>query len=151
MMKCVCFSLIAVSGLLFIAGCQTVTPQQDEPRIVDKSQSMVFLDPILQPEVLLFPEYLLMEGFEIQQHGRIPESRLIGAGMTSRAGIKTVFKELNSVLVANGWTASKMELHQKSFRILAENKGEQLEIRVVQGGGKSHLFLLYQPKEENSG
>ena len=87
--------LISVAAL---AGCKT-NEEPAEP-VVNIAETMMFLEPGLRPEVLLFPEYLMMEDFELQQHGRIPESKLIGAAMSSQLGLQQVRGRFGSLKIA---------------------------------------------------
>lgn len=134
------FSGLMAIGLL--AGC--ATPPSPEPAVAD-ADAMLYLEPGLRPETLLFPEYLLMEGFELDQHGRIPESRLVGAGMKSKLPLGTVLRRFNDVLASKGWSVTQAEMGHQSFRLMAAQKGETLEIRAVQGSGATQVFVLYQP------
>ena len=111
---------------------------------------MLFLEPGLRPESLLFPEYLLLYGLELDQHGRIPQSSLIGVGLKTKMELNTVLHRYNKVLAIEGWQITKAEMAKKSFRLLAAMKGETLEIRAVQGSGPTQVFILYQPGAETS-
>lgn len=125
-------------------GC--VAPDDPGPPVVDAAESMTFLEAGLRPEVLLFPDYMLMEDFELSQHGRIPETRLIGAGMRTKLGLRLVRNRFSDELLAQGWTVDKVEIGKQSFRLMAKNKGAEVEIRAVQGTGPTQVFLLYLPE-----
>lgn len=129
--------------LLLLAGCKA-PPEPAEP-VVDSNAALEFLQPGLRPEVLLFPEYLLMEEYELHQHGRIPESELVGAGMRTRLSLATVRKEYSDVLESKGWSISKMEIERQAFRLIANLKKETVEIRAVQARGPTEVFILFDP------
>ena len=136
-MKLRLISLLYCTAVL-LAGCASRDPDR------------VFLDPAAidarprQP--VLFPEYFLMEGFELQDHGRIPRTDLIGAGMSVDLELSSVRSSFNDVLHEHQWDIDTMEIGRQSFRILASRKDESVEIRGVQGSsGPSHVFLLYTP------
>ncbi len=138
-------SLLFIAAGLVLAGCST--PEPVEP-VVDVDASMEFLEPGLRPEELLFPEYLLMTEFELSQHGRIPDSRLIGAGLRTRLSLSTVRREYADVLDARGWNTGTMEVGQQSFRLIATFKDQEVEIRAVQGFGPTEIFIMYDPGQE---
>lgn len=106
---------------------------------------MLFLEEGLRPEALQFPEYLFLEDLELDAHGRIPESPLIGAGLKTKLDLKTVLRRYNDVLATHGWKLTKAEMAKQSFRLLAAKKAETLEIRAVQGSGPAQVFILYKP------
>jgi len=114
--------------------------------MVNVEESMLYLEPGLRPEVLLFPDYFLMEDFELNQHGRIPQTQLIGGGMRTKLGLRTVRNRFGDVLDAQGWTVDKMEVGKQSFRLIASLKEEEVEVRAVQGRGATQVFILYQPE-----
>jgi hypothetical protein len=116
--------------------------------VVQDEDSMLYLDSMLRPDTYLFPEYLFMEDFEIDQHGRIPETTLIGIDLKTDLAVKVVLKRFNNVLVNNGWKITKAEIAQQSFRLLADMEDETLEVRAVQGSGPTQVFVLYQPSLE---
>ena len=132
-----------MSGILLLCGCAAQVPE--EP-IVDKAETMIFLGADLRPEELLFPDYLLMEGFELDQHGRIPETTLIGADMESSLGLMQVRRLFDDLLVTQGWSIDGVEIGTHYFRILAASDVGELEIRAVQGSGPTHVFILYQSR-----
>ena len=125
------------------SGCMT-SEEPMEP-VVDVDASLEFLEPGLRPEVLLFPEYLMMEEFELHQHGRIPETPLVGGGMKTEVSLSVVRGRFNDVLADNGWQLEKTEIGRQSFRLIASRGAEQVEIRAVQGGGPTQVFILYTP------
>ncbi len=133
---------IIVVTVLSLAGCKTPVPP--EPEVAD-ADAMLYLAPGLRPEILLFPDYLFIEGIELDQHGRIPNSTLIGVDMKSALDLKTVLRRFNQVLVSRGWTIRKAEVETQSFRLMASLGHETLEIRAVQGAGPTQVFILYQP------
>ena len=133
--------------MLALAGCQTIEPPDP---VVDPAGSMEFLEAGLRPEVLLFPDYLLMEDFELNQHGKIPETTLVGAGMKSELSLAAVRRRFNDVLDERGWTIEKVEIEKQSFRVLASLKGDHVEIRATRGAGPTQVFMLYQHSPENT-
>ncbi len=131
--------------LLLLCGCATKAPPEAE---VENTDAMLHLKVGLRPENLLFPEYLLMADFEIDQHGRIPESSLVGASLKTKLGVKAVLRRFSDMLATKGWGTTALESTEHFFRLLAVMKGETLEIRAVQGTGPTQVFILYQPKPE---
>jgi len=131
------------AGIL-LSGCSSLQPAP-EP-VIDQAAAMEYLKQGLRPEVLLFPEYLMMEGFELSQHGRIPESRLVGAGQKTGLGLAAARRRFMDQLDSNGWKTTKVEIETQSFRLMAEKKREQIEIRAVQGFGPTEIFILYRPE-----
>ncbi|MEA2068632.1 MAG: hypothetical protein U9P12_05475 [Verrucomicrobiota bacterium] len=129
-----------------LAGC--VAPDGPSEPVVDASETMTFLKPGLRPEMLLFPEYFLMEDFELHQHGRIPETALVGAGIKTALDLRIVRTRFSDALASKGWKTDQMEVGKQSFRLIASLKGEEVEIRAVQGGGATQVFILYQPRPE---
>ena len=111
---------------------------------------MIFLEAGLRPENLLFPEYLFMEGFELDQHGRIPETTLIGIDLKTDLGLKATLRMFNTLLVSKRWRITKAEIAKQSFRLQASMADEILEIRAVQGAGPTQVFILYQPSSESA-
>ncbi len=106
---------------------------------------MLFLEPGLRPETLLFPEYLLLEDFELEAHGRIPQTPWVGAGLKTQMGLKTVLRQYRNILALRGWKIDTTEQANQSFRLMASKKAETLEIRAVQGTGPTQVFILYKP------
>ena len=133
----------AVGALLLVCGCAT-REEPAEPMVVAE-EAMTYLDPGLRPEVLLFPEYLLMDGFRLARHGRIPETRMVGAGMEADLPLAAVRRRFQNQLDAHGWKLGQVELGPQSFRLMATRKGDNLEIRTVQGTGPAEVFILYRP------
>lgn len=130
-------------GLLLAAGC--VAPEEPTEPVVNTDEAMTFLEAGLRPEVLLFPSYLLMEDFELNQHGRIPENQTVGVGMKTKLDLKTVRSRFSDVLAEQKWKTDKLEFGKQSFRLMASLKDKSLEIRAVQGTGPSQIFILYHP------
>lgn len=133
-------SLCSFMVVILLSGCVST----DSPVVVQDEDVMLFLEPGLRPEPLLFPEYLLLEDFELQAHGRIPESPLIGVGLRTKLELGEVRRRFSDLLAEKEWTVVKTELARQSFRLLAESKDETLEIRGVQGSGPSLIFILYK-------
>jgi hypothetical protein len=133
--------LILLIPLLW--GCSS-TPEI----VVQDEDAMLYLDPFLRPDIYLFPDYLFMEDFEIDQHGRIPETTLVGIDLKTDLAVKVVLRQFNNVLANNGWIISKAEIAKQSFRLLADMKDETLEVRAVQGSGPTQVFVLYQSSSE---
>ena len=101
--------------------------------------------PAPAPPVVLFPEYFLMEGFELNDHGRIPGTALIGADMTVALELAAVRERISGTLSLYEWTIDKMEIGRQYFRVLGSRAEAEIEIRAVQGTGPTQVFLLYQP------
>lgn len=137
---------IILTGIgLAVSGC--ISAREPTEPVVDVNSSMEFLGEELRPEVLLFPEFLMMADFELHQHGRIPETSLVGGGLKTALSLSVVRQRFNDVLADNGWTSEKMEIGRQSFRIMAAKGMEQVEIRAVQGSGAAQVFILYTPPE----
>ncbi|MBT8042775.1 MAG: hypothetical protein KJN98_06360 [Pontiella sp.] len=128
-----------------LAGC--VAPQKSEEPVVVEAETMTFLEAGLRPEVLLFPDYLLLEDFELTRHGRIPETSLVGAGMQTKMDLKITHRRLSNVLTAKGWRIDRTEVGSQSYRLMATLDGESLEVRSVKGTGATQVFILYQPND----
>jgi len=131
---------------VLLSAC--VAPEEPPEPVVNVDAAMEFLESGLRPEQILFPSYLFMEDLELHDHGRIPGTTMIGAGMKTRLGLATVRRAFSDQLDANGWTMDKVEVESKSFRMLASLKNETVEIRAVQGTGPTQIYLLYQPAAE---
>lgn len=136
-------AILMSAGTLLLCGCRTTETATAQ---TDPSESMLHLGAELRPETLLFPEYLLMPDFEIDQHGRIPGTTTIGAGMKTALDLDTTRERFDAVLSANGWETVAEEKVPAAFRLTAEREPEKLEIRAVQGTGPTQVFLLYQPE-----
>ena len=130
-------------AFFLLCGCRT-PPEPSEP-VVDPRSTMLFLQAGLRPEKPLFPEYLLLEGIELEQHGRIPTTSLIGAGMKTDLNLSDVRSAFMHQLAPKGWRIGDMEVGRHFFRFEAALDGRFLEIRAVQGSGQTHVFLLYKP------
>ena len=128
--------------LLLLCSCAT----KPEPAVVVEEEAMLHLGANLRPETLFFPEYLFMADFEIDQHGRIPDSPWVGADLKTKLGLPVVFRRFNDVLVTMGWDTTVLESAEHAFRLQATLKGDTLEIRAVQGSGPTQVFILYQSK-----
>ncbi len=120
---------------LALAGCVSAPVQMKEDAPV--------MEP--PPPSVLFPDYLLMDGFELNDHGRIPGAGLIGADMTVAQDLGTVRSLIGNQLTIHKWEIDKMEIGRQYFRVLASHAGEEIEIRAVQGTGPTQVFLLYHP------
>ena len=100
-------------------------------------------------DVVLFPDYFRMDGYQLNDHGRIPRTHLIGAGMTANLELAAVRTQFSDVLHSRNWTTDRMEIGRQSFRIMASHSGETVEIRAVQGSsGPTQIFLLYTPEAD---
>lgn len=137
------FNYYGLALVVLLSGC--MHSRNSGVPVVDNMETMEFLEPGLRPETILFPRYFLMEGFELQRHGRLPGTSLVGAGMKTREGLASVRRNLNDLLSAYGWDVEKMEIESKSFRLMASFKKETVEIRAVQGSGPTQIHLLYGP------
>jgi len=135
--------LFQLGAVLLLCGCTTPPPV-----VVEEDEAMLHLDAQLRPENLLFPEYLLMAGFELDQHGWIPGSTVVGVDLKTELDLKTALQQFSGVLASNGWAITKEEVAKHSFRMMAAMKGDALEIRAVQGSGSTQVFILYQPRPE---
>lgn len=128
--------------IICVSGC--VNPPEPVEPVVDVRTSLEYVQKGLRPEQLLFPEYLLMEDFELYQHGRIPDSILVGCGVSTKLALSVCRRRFTDVLQKHGWGLGKVEIGRKSFRVIAENEKESVEIRAVQGVGITQVFLLYK-------
>lgn len=135
-------AIYSIFVFLLIAGC--ATPEEPAEPVVDTAETLTFLEAGLRPEVLFFPDYLLLEDFQLFQHGRIPKTNLVGAGMKTDLDLVTVRHQFSNILNSKGWKTDKMELGNQSFRLMASLKGETLEIRAVQGTGPTQVFILFR-------
>jgi hypothetical protein len=136
---------IYAGAALLLCGCATDTP----PAVVDEADTMLHLGANLRLENLLFPDYLFMADFELDQHGRIPESSRVGVGLKTKLGLQTVFRRFNDVLTIKDWETTVLESKEQAFRLWATRKGDVLEIRAVQGTGPTQVFILYEPRPED--
>ncbi len=120
---------------LTLAGCVSA------PVLVEEDS------PVMEPPrpSVLFPDYLLIDGFELNDHGRISGTGLVGADMTVVQDVGTVRSLISEQLSAHEWTTDKMEIGRQHFRVLASHAGEEVEIRAVQGTGPTQVFILYRP------
>lgn len=141
-MNCKIIAILAATVVL--AGC--VNSKEPVNSVVFSEEAMVFLEPGLRPEILLFPDYFFMEDFELTNHGNIPMSELVGAGFRTGLDLKVAMRRFNDALDANGWTTEKSEIGKQSFRTLASTADEFVEIRAVQGEVTTEIYMLYRPK-----
>lgn len=109
---------------------------------------MLHLGTDLRPENLFFPEYLFMGDFELDQHGMIPGSTLVGVDLKTKLDLNSSLQRFKDMLALKGWSITSEEVVEHSFCLLAKKKGETLEIRAVQGSGPTQVFILYQPTPE---
>ena len=133
--------LVQIGIMLLLYGCST-----PPPAVVEDADAMLHLGGTLRPEILLFPEYLLMPDFELDQHGRIPGSTVVGADLKTKLDLETTRLRFNDMLASHGWSITQEEVAKHSFRLLAAMKGESLEIRAVHGSGPTQIFVLYRPE-----
>lgn len=131
-----------LGAVLMLWGC--TSPESPEV-VVEDADAMLYLQAGLQPENLLFPEYLLMPDFELDQHGRIPDTTVVGVELTTRLDLETTLRRCHDMLSSNGWKMTGEEGAEHAFRLLVEKKGDLMEIRAVQGSGPTQLFILYRP------
>lgn len=134
--------LLQLGIVLLLCGCATTEPP---PVVVEDADAMLYLGAGLQPENLLFPEYLLMADFELDQHGRIPASSVVGIDLKTKLDLETTLRRFSDMLASHGWSIAQEEVTEHSFRLLLGMKGESLEIRAVQGSGPTQIFVLYRP------
>lgn len=135
--------LLQLGMMLGLCSCTTSEPPT---AVVEDADAMLHLGSEMRPENLFFPEYLFMGDFELDQHGKIPDSSWVGGGLKTELDLKTTLQRFNDILILKGWNITSEELMEGSFRLLATMKGEVLEIRAVQGFGPTQVFILYQPK-----
>jgi len=96
---------------------------------------------------VLFPDYFLMDGFELHDHGHIPDTPLVGAGMSTDLDLSSVRTRFSDTLHFHQWETESMEIGKQSFRIIAAHAREMVEIRAVKGSyGPVQIFILYSPK-----
>lgn len=134
------FIWLPTMGLL--AACTTHDVAET---VIDDAEVLVFLDPDLRPEVLLFPEYLLLEGFELDQHGRIPGTTLVGVELKADRSLQDVLQQIQDLLLGKGWAMDHTEVAAQSFRLMATRQGDQVEVRAIQGTGSTQVFILFRP------
>lgn len=128
---------------LLLCGCKTAEPPPEA--VVEEADAMIHLGAELRPEILYFPDYLLMADFELDQHGRIPESTVVGVELKTKLDLATTLQRITEMLTSHEWRITGEEMEEHAFRLLAAMKGESLEIRAVQGTGPTHVFMLYRP------
>ena len=137
------FFLLQPVIALLLCGCATT---EQTPVVVEEDDAMLHLGSKIRPENLLFPDYLFMPDFELDQHGRIPGSTVVGAGLKTKLGLHASLERFSEVLGTNSWVIASQEAEDQSFRLKAEKRGDTLEIRAVQGSGPTEVFILYHPK-----
>lgn len=130
---------VGIGLVFFLAGCASLP---SEP-VIRASDVVTVVDSILRPETLLFPDYLLMEGFELENHGRVHGSEFIVASMKVSMPLDSVQQQLTDLLTEKAWRITKTEQSHQAFRLIAERKSAWLELRVVQGTGAARICLLY--------
>lgn len=140
-------SFFQLGIVLLLCACTTT---EQELVVVEEEETMTHLGPNLRPENLFFPEYLFMPDFELNQHGRIPGSSVVGAGLQTQLGLQATLQRFLDVLSTNGWTIASEAVADHSFRLQGSLKGDTLEIRAVQGSGPTQVFVLYQSKPDLS-
>lgn len=142
------FPILLLPIYLTVAGC--ALPEEPIEPVVDASETLTFLEAGLRPEELFFPEYLLMEDYQLFQHGWIPQTNLVGAGIRTQQDLVIVRRQFGEVLASNGWKTERMEIGKQSFRLMASLKGETVEIRAVQGTGPTQVFILFRTPNDDS-
>lgn len=132
MMMLFCFAIL-------LAGCATL------PESTELADNTVIVKSAQSPRPIHFPTYFLMEGVQLNDHGYIPSTSLIGADMTTALDLRTVRSRFGDILAKEGWHTDKMEIARQSFRLMASRERDTVEIRAVQGTGPTQIFLLYTP------
>ncbi len=128
--------------LLLFTGCATAPTKLT----IDSDETLVVIDDYIRPEKLLFPEYLMLEDAELEQHGRIPGTPVLGTGLVIKAKLGVVHRRYREVLSSKGWTVEQFDADRQSFRIKAAGKEGEIEIRAVQGTKReTHVFILLTP------
>lgn len=125
---------VPVCLVLVLAGCVSEPIPVEDASVTEPPRPLVW-----------FPEYLLLDGFKLNDHGHIAGTGLVGADMTVEQDLNTVRNRVNEQLSAHDWNTEKMEIGRQYFRILAAHAGEEIEIRAVQGAGPTQVFILYRP------
>jgi hypothetical protein len=136
--------LVFLSMVLILSGCSTSQPNIP-PLIIEEEDTMIHLEADLRPDTFLFPEYFFMEDFELDQHGHIPDTSLIGIDLKTKLELKEAMRRFNKMLMQEGWTIMKANIQPQFFHLEATKEKESLEIRAVQGTGPTQLFVLYKP------
>ena len=92
-----------------------------------------------------FPPCFFPEGATLNDHGRIPDTPLAGAGITTLSGLEEVRAFYESVLATQGWQIQQQEVLEKSYWVKACLNEQTIEIRAVQGTtDTTQIFLLYR-------
>ena len=142
-MKCRLNMLLCLAGLL-ISGCVSESPGyknylEQAPLVPENGVAVT-------PPVL-FPDYFLSDDLELHDHGHIPRTGLIGAGLSSALELSEVRSFYADQLYYHQWETEKMEVGRQFSRIVATHEKEKVEIRMVCGSsGPTQVFLLYTPK-----
>ena len=137
--------MLMILSVLLLAGCSS----SRKDRVFLDRAPIVVDRPDGSQELILFPQYFLMEGYTLNDHGHIPNTRLIGAGFTADLDLATVRTQFSDLLHGYQWTTDRVEIGSQYFRILASHNDETVEIRAVQGiSGATQIFLLYTPSFE---
>lgn len=98
---------------------------------------------------IYFPGYFLLNDARLNDHGRIPATSLVGAGITANASLSAVHRQYQDLLQEHGWVTEREEAGRQSFRVMAWLLGATVEIRAVQGSsGPTQIFLLYTPAKK---
>lgn len=135
-------------GLCSFLGCTTPAPS---PAIQHNQEVMICLGEDMCPESFLFPSYLMMEDFELCEHGRIPGSdTLVGVDLVATIKLKEVLRRYNHMLPRHNWSVTKAEISKQTFRLKAVREDAWLEISAVQGSGSTHLLILYQKESSQT-
>ena len=134
-----------IAGLIFLLLCVGCASQKRQDPVVNTQASLTYLEPEFVPETFLFPEYLLMQGFEIERHGAMLGSDWVMASLKTKATLSATFQRLEKRLTSKGWNLRLKKLDTDSFRLVASQKGQLLEFRGVQGVGITRILLLYHP------
>ena len=141
--------LSVISALaLLLAGCVSTPSQSPLPSVEKLSDVLLFLDPEMKVEPILFPRYLLMNSVEINRHGRISSTDLVGAGLLFRENIDAAKNRLLDRLHKKGWEVIQRDESSLWFRFILIHQGDWLELRGVQGAESTPVFLLYRPAEK---
>lgn len=134
LLTCGCTSLL--SGC---ASLRSEKPEGPKPLATIKQDD--------QSIPIYFPECFLLKGARLNDHGRIPSTPLVGAGMTANESLSSVHSQYQDVMQANGWVVDQEEEGRQSFRMIASLAGATVELRAVQGTtGPTQIFLLYTTK-----
>ena len=131
------------AGWMIVSVCLALTGCASAPVEMENKADAPATEP--PRPVALFPDYLLLDDFTLNDQGHIPGTGLIGADMTVAQELGAVRGLISEQLSLHTWTTDKMEIGRQYFRVLASHAGEEIEIRSVQGTGPTQVFLLYRP------